>query len=141
MVAQLHGNMVRVSLTLDPIDVDLLDRLGKLEGLNRSSEVRNILEQFRPMPRATVEAFEAAARQRDQLDEAMAKASVAQLEAVMPEVERIQNAFLGAMARLEGAAAAFDGPEAPDPRPSNHGGQNPHPLPSPRDSETGQADL
>lgn len=116
MVAQQHGNMVRVSLTLDPVDVDLLDRLGRLEGLNRSAEMRGILQQFRPMLRATVEAFEAAMRQRESLDDAMAKASVAQLEAVMPEVERIQNAYLGAMARLEGAAAAHaagDDDEAP----------------------------
>lgn len=98
--------MVRVSLTLDPIDVDLLDRLGKLEGRNRSAEVRDILIQFRPMLQATVEAFEAAVSQRIKLDDAMASAAISQLEAVMPEVEKIQQVYLGALSRIEGAAAA-----------------------------------
>lgn len=105
--------MVRVSLSLDPIDVDLLDRLGKLEGRNRSAEVRDILQQFRPMLRATVEAFEAAHNQRLALDDAMARAAVNQMEAVLPEIEQVQNAFLGALARIEGAAAAKAAEDAP----------------------------
>jgi len=141
MITPTKENLIRVTVTLDPADVDLLDRMGRLEGLNRSAELRNILTQFRPMFRATVEAFEAALRQRENLDEAMAHASIEQLEAVMPEVERMQNAYLGAMARLEGAAAAAESSEAQDPRPSNHGGQNPQPPSLPDDSETGQADL
>lgn len=112
MVIGTH-NMMRVTLTLDPIDVDLLDRLGKLEGRNRSAEVRDILTQFRPMLRATVEAFEAAEKQRLKLDDAMAKAAMAQLEAVMPEVEKIQNAYLGALSRIEGAATAHGAESAP----------------------------
>lgn len=108
-----NRNMVRVSLTLDPVDVDLLDRLGKLEGRTRSAEVRDLLEQFRPMLRATVEAFERALEQRLKLDDAMARASVEQLEAVMPEVERLQNTYLGALARIEGAAAAKAAEKAP----------------------------
>ena len=98
--------LIRVSLTLDPIDVDLLDRLAKVEGRNRSAEVRDILEQFRPMLSATVEAFEQAIKHRVQLDDAMAQAAIEQMEAVMPEVEKMQNVFLGALSRLEGAAAA-----------------------------------
>lgn len=114
-------NLIRVSLTLDPIDVDLLDRLGKIEGRTRSAEVRGILEEFRPMLTATVEAFEAAVSQRMKLDDAMASAAISQLEAVMPEVEKIQQVYLGALSRIEGAAAAQ---AALDPRPSNHGGHN-----------------
>lgn len=113
--------MIRVSLTLDPYDVDLLDRLAKVEGRTRSAEVRDILNEFRPMLEATVVAFESALDQRIKLDEAMAAAAIEQLEAVMPEVEKIQNAYLGALSRLEGAAAAN---AAADPRPSNHGGHN-----------------
>lgn len=105
--------MVRVSLTLDPVDVDLLDRLGKLEGRNRSAEVRDILTQFRPMLQATVQAFEAAEAQRLKLDDAMAAAAIEQMEAVMPELERIQNAYLGALSRIEGAAAANAADSAP----------------------------
>lgn len=105
--------MVRVSLTLDPIDVDLLDRLGKLEGRTRSAEVRDLLEQFRPMLTATVEAFEAAQNQRSKLDEAMAAAAAQQLESMMPEVEKIQNAYLGALSRMEGAITAQVAESAP----------------------------
>lgn len=106
-------NMMRVSLTLDPIDVDLLDRLGKLEGRNRSAEVRDILTQFRPMLQATVQAFEAAEQQRLKLDDAMALAAMQQLEAVMPEIEKIQNVYLGALSRIEGAASAKAADSAP----------------------------
>ena len=105
--------MIRVSLTLDPVDVDLLDRLAKVEGRTRSAEVRDILEQFRPMLQATVEAFEAALEHRLKLDDAMARAALEQLEAVMPEVEKLQHAYLGALSRIEGAAAAKAAESAP----------------------------
>lgn len=108
-----HRNLIRVSLTLDPVDVDLLDRLGKLEGRTRSAEVRGILQEFRPMLQATVEAFEAAHEQRLKLDDAMARAAVNQLEAVMPEVEKLQQAYLGALSRIEGAATANAAGTAP----------------------------
>lgn len=131
-------NLMRVTVTLHPQDVDLLDRLGKLEGANRSAELRGILEQFRPMLRQTVEAMEAVARQRAAFDETVAAASVEQLQALMPEVERLQNAYLGAFARIEGAAAAAAADEASDPRPSNHGGHTPTPPPNPDTPERGQ---
>ncbi|MGX1794202.1 ribbon-helix-helix protein, CopG family [Microbacterium sp. NPDC055312] len=107
-------DLLRVTVTLPRVDVDLLDRLARLEGLNRSAELRGILEQFRPMLRQTVEAFEAALAQRSQLDEAMALAAISKLEALVPEAQRLQDAFLGAVARLEGAQAAHDAREAPD---------------------------
>lgn len=120
--------LVRVTVTLDPIDVGLLDRLAKLEGLNRSAELRSMLAQLRPMIRATVEAFEQAHAQRDKLTQAAADATMEQFEAMLPEVERMQDSYLGAMARLEGLATAA---EAEDPRPSNHGGHTPTPLDTP----------
>lgn len=124
-------NLSRVTLTLDPVDVELLDRLGKLEGLNRSQEMRSIMSQFRPMLRATVEAFEQALEQREKFGDVAASASVARLQALLPEVERIQDSYLGAMARIEGLAAAENAQEEPaDPRPSNHGGQTPTPPPA-----------
>lgn len=105
--------MVRISLTLDPQDVDLIDRLGKLEGLNRSQEMRGILEHLRPMLSTTVEAFERALAQRDKFDQAAASAAVAGLEALLPEVEEMSRRYLGAMARLEGSAAVAEADEAP----------------------------
>lgn len=138
MVAQKHGNMVRVSLTLDPVDVDLLDRIAVLEKSNRSSELRGILAQFRPMFRATVEAMEAAMRQRDGLNEAMAEAAkkgVDEITQMIPELERMQNAYLGTMARLEGMATVADTDS--DPRPSNHGGHTPTPPPGSSTPELG----
>ena len=109
-------NMARVTMTLDPIDVDLLDRLAVLEGSNRSAELRSILVHLRPMVQATVAAFEAAMRTRTELGLAAAQASALELQELVPEVERLQAFMVGSMARLEGAAAARD------PLPSNHGG-------------------
>lgn len=124
--------VLRVTVALDPIDVDLLDRLARLEGKNRSAELRSVLAQLRPMLRATVEAFEAALRARDQFDQAAANVTVSELEAIMPDVQRLQNTYLGAIARLEGAqAVALAEAADQDPRPSNHGGHTPTPESTP----------
>lgn len=125
-----ESKLVRVTVTLDPVDVALLDRLAKLEGLNRSAELRLLLGQLRPMVRGAVEAFESAIAQRDKLSEAAKNATLAEFEAMMPELEKLQNSYLGAVSRLEGAAAvaALESPEnGSDPRPSNHGGHTPTP--------------
>jgi hypothetical protein len=128
MITPKDGTVSRVTMTLDPVDIDLLDRLARLEGLNRSEEMRSILRQVRPMMKATVEAFEAALAQRDLFDQAAADAAVVGLEQLLPEVEELSRRYAGAMSRLEGAAAAS---EASDPRPSNHGGHTPTPTPDP----------
>lgn len=103
-----NSNLVRVTLTLDPLDVDLLDRLAKLEGRNRSQEMRGILEQVRPVLTATVSAFEAALAQRDRFDKVAASAALSGLEELGPELENLTKQFLGAMARMEGAAAVSE---------------------------------
>lgn len=125
------AGMQRVTLTLDPVDVDLLDRLARLEGKNRSAELRFILGEARPVLRATVEAFEAAVQQRDQLSELARTGLVEDLQSMVPEVEAMRTQYLGAMSRLEGAAAAKQATEEPDPRPSNHGGHTPTPTTPP----------
>ena len=118
--------MVRVTVTLDPLDVDLLDRLAALEESNRSAELRSVLVQLRPMLKATVEAFEAAMRTRDEFSLAAAQANILELQELLPEVQRIQAVMVGSMARLEGAAAArATQPDEEDPRSSNHGGHTP----------------
>lgn len=115
--------VVRVTLTLDPVDLDLIDRLAALEGSNRSAEVRSMLLQLRPLLSQTVDLFEAAERSREDFARVVAESEfMGTLEAVGPEIERIQAVLLGSMARLEGAASAAD-PE--DPRRSNHGGHTP----------------
>ena len=106
-------NLVRISMTLDPIDVELLDRLATLEGVNRSQEVRSIFEHFRPVLSSTVAAFEAALAQRDKFNQAAASAAVEGLQELQPEVEEMARRYLGALSRLEGAAAAKSGDEAP----------------------------
>jgi len=126
--------LVPITVTIDPIDVDLLDRLAKLEGINRSAELRSMLAQLRPMLRQTVEAFEAASAARDMLTAEAQQVHVSQLDALMPEVQRVQDAYLGFMARLEGESAAA---EAADPRPSNHGGHTPTPTTDPTTPEPG----
>lgn len=133
MVTTDGEELLRVTVTLPRVDVDLLDRLGRLEGQNRSAELRSMLAQLRPMLRQTVEAFEAAAAARDMLTSEAARAKVSEIEALMPEVQRVQNAYLGFMARLEGESAAAASAE--DPRPSNHGGHTPteSPLETPSD--------
>ena len=133
-VEEQPAGLQRVTVTLDPVDVDLLDRLGRLEGKNRSAELRFILGEARPVLKATVEAFEAAIQQRDRLQAAAASGLVQDLEDLLPEVQAMQQQYLGAMSRLEGAAAAR---EAEDPRPSNHGGHTPTPTtnPTPTDED------
>lgn len=123
-----ESRVARVTVALDPEDVDLLDRLARLEGKNRSHELRGILREARPVLTATVEAFEAALRGRDQLDELARSGLISELESALPEIEAMQRAYLGAMSRLEGQAAAKDDS---DPRPSNHGGHTPTPPPPP----------
>lgn len=122
-----------MSLTLNPVDVELLDRLAELEGSNRSEEVRRMLAQVRPMMRGVVEAMEGAVRSRDALLDEVAKRGIGDLEALVPEMERIQAVALGAMARIEGAAAAR---EALDPRASNTGVTPPTPPAPWDDSES-----
>lgn len=107
------SSVYRVSVTLDPIDVDLIDRLARLERLNRSEELRSILIQLRPMLQATVSAFETAEAQRDILSQKAAEMSISSLEALLPEVEKLGDFYLGIMSRLEGAAAASAAGAAP----------------------------
>ncbi len=124
-----NRNLTRVTLTLDPVDVELLDRLAALEGLNRSAELRSMLGQLRPVLRATVEAFEAATRQRDALEAAAGQVEISKLQQLMPEAERISGAYLGALARIEGLSAAEAArDDDADPRPSNTGVTPPPPL-------------
>lgn len=129
MITLKQPGVARVTVALDPIDVDLLDRLAKAEASNRSAELRSILAQLRPMLLATVEAFEAALAQRQAFDELAVAQTAAELEALVPELERIQGAYLGAMARIEGRAAAAEADA--DPRAGNHGGHTPTPTPDP----------
>lgn len=131
-------NMARVTVTLDPLDVDLLDRLAVLEGQNRSYELRTLLAQLRPVLRATVEAFEAASRARDQLDTAAAQATLTELQQMLPEAERMQASYLGAVAKFEGLSTVAElEAQTDDPRHSNHGGHTPTPSTSPTPPEVG----
>lgn len=106
VIQNLSGGVVRVTLTLDPVDVDLLDRLAKLEGMNRSQELRGMLQQMRPMLKQTVESFEAAIAQKDAFDQKAAEMAISGLEDLLPEVEALQRQYLGAMSRIEGKGTA-----------------------------------
>lgn len=147
----------RVTLSLDEVDVDLIDRLARLQGINRSEQFRQFLGQARPMVRQTVQVMESALEQRDELLSTFSAAEIAGLEELMPEINHVQDAVLGSMARLEGRIAAHDAtgteateqdetlmqafgratdqplPPRPDPRPSNHGG---HTLTPPSEKST-----
>ena len=119
MISPDNRRMKRVTMTLDPVDVDLLDRLGVLEGRNRSEELRSILEQCRPLLAATVTAFEAARDQREAFDQAAQELAVQGLLVALPEIEKLTEQYMGAMSRIEGAsaaavAAAAADDEAPD---------------------------
>lgn len=106
MITSDNRRMKRVTMTLDPVDVDLLDRLGVLEGRNRSEELRSILEQCRPLLAATVSAFEAARDQREAFDLAAQELAVQGLLVALPEIEKLTEQYMGAMSRIEGASAA-----------------------------------
>lgn len=123
------GELVRVTLTLNRVDVELLDQLAALEGSNRSAEVREILTGMRPSIAGVIRAFHAAAKAKEQLQTQLLAATASDLDAIRPDIEAIQQRFVGLVARLEGAEAAR---EAADPRPSNYGGHNSHPLTSNR---------
>jgi Ribbon-helix-helix protein, copG family len=110
MITRHENGMARVTVTLDPEDIELLDRLAKLEGSNRSAELRGLLTQVRPMIRDLVEMFERAASQREALDAALVNLTVSELQAIMPEVDEISRRFLGTIAKLEGTQAAADAP-------------------------------
>lgn len=120
--------LTRVTLSLDPVDVDLLDRLSAVSGSNRSEQMRAFLLELRPVMQKTVETLEAALRQRDALLKTVSEADLSGLSDLIPEVQRVQDAVVGAMSRIEGKIAAA---EAEDPRGSNHGGHTPHPPTSP----------
>lgn len=113
--------VARVTVTLEQIDLELLDRLAALEGSNRSAQLRDMLASARPMLRATVDALEAANRTKQSFLNQAAEYALGDLTEMLPEVEKINKAILGAMSRIEGAAAA-------NPRGGNHGGQNVNPL-------------
>ena len=119
------GGLARVTVALDPVDVDLLDRLAALEGSNRSAELRAMLGELRPMLRQLVESLEGALRVRDEFMAAAGTAALSEFAELVPEAQKIQDAMLGALARLEGAAAVRAAAEPEDPRPSNHGGHTP----------------
>ncbi|MGZ0214359.1 MAG: hypothetical protein ACKVI4_17905 [Actinomycetales bacterium] len=119
-------NFKPITVTLDPVDLDLLDRLAKLEGKNRSQELRGMLEGMRPMLTATVEALEAALRQRDAFDQATSALVLSEFGELLPELENLNRQYLGAMSRIEGSEAVK---RSQNPRPSNHGGHTPTPTP------------
>jgi hypothetical protein len=120
MVTRNENGLVRVTLTLDPVDVELLDALARFEGQNRSSEVRGLLAQVRPTMQQLVATFSAAEAQRESLDAAMLAATVSELQGVLPEAEELQRRMMGMLAKLEGQAAAAAGPD-PDAPASNTG--------------------
>lgn len=109
MVTFNDNGMARVTVTLEPDQVRLLDRMAKVQQSSRSAELRSIIEAARPTLESVVQAFEGFVTQQGRMDEAIRTASERELAALLPELERIQSTFLGVMARLEGAAAVADG--------------------------------
>lgn len=124
MVTQNENGMQRVTVTLEPEDVRLLDALARFEGQNRSSELRSLLVQIRPMMQQLVATFTVFEQQREQLDEMVSNATASELQSILPEAEEMNRRFIGMMAKLEGAIAVTsseNGPEAPA---SNTGATN-----------------
>lgn len=137
--------LIRTSLTLPEEDVRLLDRLAALDDKNRSEMMRYLLAELRPRLTQLVDVLEAAKANREALLNEIGAASIADLERLMPEVEKIDRQVLGALSRLEGSLAAENArtqaeqdeinlqafgnaigkplpPNPEDPRPGNHGG-------------------
>lgn len=117
-------NMVRVSLTLDPQDVELLDALARVESSNRSHVVRSLLAEVRPMLRETVAAFERAHASREGLGEAAARRALAELQALAQEAGKIGDRALQSM-----RSVVSDEPA--NPRPVIRGSATPSPHLSP----------
>lgn len=125
MITPERENKVRVSLTLDREDVRLLDRLASLVDSNRSEQVREMLASVRPMLVATVDAFERAEAQRSQLFAAVTSQTSAELDAILPDVQRITDQYLGVVARLEGFATAAEADAALGRADDDQGGDAP----------------
>jgi hypothetical protein len=113
MVIHNDNGMVRVTVTLDPEDVRLLDALARFEGQNRSAELRGLLFQARPIMQQLVATFSTAEEQRASLDQALLNATLSDLVAVQPEAEEISRRMLGMLAKLEGIQASSSGDDAP----------------------------
>lgn len=137
--------LIRTSLTLPEEDVRLLDRLAALDDKNRSEMVRFLLAELRPRLSQMVNILEAAKNTREALLTEIGTATMAELEALIPEVEKIDQQIIGAMSRIEGSLTAQQAeadldqdeinliafgnaigkplpPKPKDPRPGNHGG-------------------
>jgi hypothetical protein len=113
MITPNADGMMRVTLTLPPEDVHLLDRLAHFEGSNRSAEIRGLLLQVRPMLQQLVQTFTVAEQQRENLDQALLNATVSDMQAILPEAEDLNRRFIGMVAKFEGAATARRDGEAP----------------------------
>lgn len=118
--------MVRVTITLLPGDVELLDRVAALDGDTRSGLIRHMIESARPHLQNIAKAYGLLDQRRSDLEEALHSAGVKELEQIVPEVRELEAKTRGALAKLEGARAASD------PHPSNHGGQKPVTPPTKR---------
>jgi ABC-type transporter Mla subunit MlaD len=103
----------RVTVSLEPKHVDILDRLSRLDDSNRSEQLRQILNSLFPVLEATVTAFEAAEAQKNAFEAQYADLAVSDLQALIPELEKMQKAYLGAMSRLEGHLAGTEPGENP----------------------------
>lgn len=111
------NGIVRFTASVEPEDLDLLDRLARLGDSNRSEQLRMLLESLRPTLSATVRALEAAQQAKESFLEQAGEIALEELTEALPEIEKVRTSLLGAMARLEGLATA-------NPRGGNHGGQN-----------------
>jgi len=110
MVTPQDNGMARVTVTLLPEDVQMLDRMAAIQGTSRSAELRDIIDAARPVYTGIIAAFESAIAQKSRMDQAIMAATEGDLVRIAPELEKIQETFLGVMSRLEGAAAAADAP-------------------------------
>lgn len=98
--------MTRITVTLQPEHVELLDRMARVKQSSRSAELRGLIEAAQPIMLSVVSAFEAAIGQQQLMDEAIRTASEQEVSALLPELQRLEQTFLGVMSRLEGAAAS-----------------------------------
>lgn len=110
-----NRKLVPISVTLDPADIALLDRLAALDETSRSAALRTLLAGSRAALIEMVGILEDAVQARESLDETLAESVLTDF---LPELQKLSNMMLATSAAIEGQNEAA---EAGYKRGSNHG--------------------
>jgi hypothetical protein len=116
----------RITVSLSTDGYESLRRIAALSGESMSATVAGLVDAVAPALSRSADLFEAAQRSTAETRATLAKAAEVADGSVRPHLQTAMRAYREAMASLEDVVT-----DAPDPRPSNHGGHTPTPPTSP----------